>query len=74
VETNAFGNNTPFFFVPDLNLTCAFPISTSFRWLIVFFARSIDVFGPFEVQSLYFLLFCLHFVNFSLPLYLGLFL
>jgi hypothetical protein len=51
VETSASGESTPFSSVPDLNLTSAFPTSTSFRWLVLFFPRGINGFGHLGILT-----------------------
>lgn len=51
VETIAFRDNTPFFSIPNLDLTNVVPVSTSFGRLILFLAGGEDGFGPFKVLT-----------------------
>jgi hypothetical protein len=51
VETSASGDSTSFSLVPDLDLINAFPLLTSFGWLILFLAGSADGFGPYGVLT-----------------------
>ena len=52
VETSASGDSTPFSLVPDSDLSSAFPLLTSFGWLMLFLAGSADGFGPHGVLTL----------------------
>jgi hypothetical protein len=52
IEISTSGDSTPFLLVPDSNLTSAFLILTLFKWLMLFFAESVDGFGPHEVLTL----------------------
>jgi hypothetical protein len=52
VETSVSRDNISFSSVLDSNLTSVFPISTSFKWLMMFCARGADGFGHFEVLTL----------------------
>jgi hypothetical protein len=51
VETSASGDSTPFSLVPDSDLSSAFPLLTSFGWLMLFLAGSADGFGPHGVLT-----------------------
>jgi hypothetical protein len=51
VETSVSGDSTPFSLVPDLDLSSAFPLLTSFGWLMLFLAGSADGFGPHGVLT-----------------------
>jgi hypothetical protein len=51
VETSASGDSTSFSLVPDSDLISAFPLLTSFGWLMLFLARSADDFGPHGVLT-----------------------
>jgi hypothetical protein len=51
VETSVSGDSTPFSLVPDSNLISAFPLLTSFGWLMLFLVGSADGFGPYGVLT-----------------------
>jgi hypothetical protein len=51
VETNASGESTSFSSASDSDLTNAFPILTSFGWLMLFYARGANGFGPHGVLT-----------------------
>jgi hypothetical protein len=51
VETSASRDNTPFSLVLDSDMISAFPLLTSFGWLMLFLAGSADGFGPYGVLT-----------------------